>query len=211
MFFGKDKNRKKENQVENEYFDNTLPSLDQKIEAILFYKASEVSLAFLAKTLGEKKKKILEALEVLRQRLRGSALVVLESNDKYVLATSQKVSKTISLMRGEESVGELSTPALETLSIILYKGPIKKSDLDQIRGVNSAYILRNLLIRGLIEKERKEDGDYYLGTTDLLRFLGIDSVRALPGYEKVREILDKVEKEDDEEKRGDNLSVNEKQ
>ena len=74
---------------------------------------------------------------------------------------------------------------LETISIILYKAPVPKSEIDFIRGVNSQFILRNLLIRGLVERIPSSSGrgGAYRPTLDLLRYLGVTKVEELPDYE----------------------------
>ena len=62
--------------------------------------------------------------------------------------------------------------------------PITKTDLDRIRGVNCALILRNLLLHGLIEAkvDKKKDETYYTVTLDFVRFLGIKDIAELPDY-----------------------------
>jgi segregation and condensation protein B len=78
---------------------------------------------------------------------------------------------------------------LETLSIVLYLGPVSRSEIDYIRGVNSNFILRNLLMRGLVERIEHETDKRslkYRPTFELLSFLGIGSVEELPEYETTR-------------------------
>ncbi|MEK7503143.1 MAG: SMC-Scp complex subunit ScpB, partial [Patescibacteria group bacterium] len=65
------------------------------------------------------------------------------------------------------------------------KGPVKRSEVEYIRGVNSSFMLRNLLIRGLIERVRdpKDSRSYvYRVSRDFLKFLGITSISDLPEY-----------------------------
>jgi segregation and condensation protein B len=79
---------------------------------------------------------------------------------------------------------------METLSTILYYGPISRRDIDYIRGVNSTFIIRNLLVRGLIEKAENDKDQrifMYKPTFDLLAFLGITKIEDLPDYTKIRE------------------------
>ena len=82
---------------------------------------------------------------------------------------------------------------METLSIILYQGPISRSDIDYIRGVNSQFILRNLLIRGLIERiDNPNDARSFLYkvSINLLANLGINKIEELPEYEQVKKDID---------------------
>ena len=107
-----------------------------------------------------------------------------------LLGTAPELSPTIEKMTKEELMGDLGKATLETLSIILYQGPIVKSRIDYIRGVNSSFILRNLLIRGLIERrEHPEDKRTFLysPTFDLLTHLGISRVEDLPEYGTARD------------------------
>ncbi len=188
MFFGK----------KDSEGDSPARTLDREIEAILFYKGEEVSLSFLVKILARKKKEILEAVEELKRRLEGTALTLLQNEDKILLAVARDYSDIISQIRGEEKLGELSPSALETLAIILYRGPISKAEIDQIRGVNSSYILRNLLIRGLVERKNDNGKVVYRETLDLMRYLGLDDKKELPGFEKVVEKLNQIDKSEEE-------------
>ena len=82
----------------------------------------------------------------------------------------------------------LKKASLETLSIILYKNTASRAEIDYIRGVNSSFILRNLLVRGLIEIEAKrgEDRNYvYKPSLNLLEHLGVKSLEELPDFASV--------------------------
>ena len=183
---------------DQDVFDEKEISLDKKLEAILFYRGEEVSLNFLVKILAVKKSKILEAVNILEKRLENSALSILKNEENFLLVTKKDFSKIISQLKGEENLGDLSASALETLSIILYKGPISKSEIDQIRGVNSSHILRNLLIRGLVERKNILGKTIYTETLDLMRYLGIENKKDLSGYEKVVETLNAIDKNEEE-------------
>jgi segregation and condensation protein B len=73
------------------------------------------------------------------------------------------------------------------LTIIAYRGPITKSEIEQIRGVNCSVILKNLMIKGLIESEPNKEkmSDEYNITVDFLKYLGINNAKELPNYEKL--------------------------
>jgi len=118
------------------------------------------------------------------------------SGSKYQLASHPDNAKLVQLFLKSDITGELTEPALETLTIIAYRGPMTKPEIEQIRGVNCSLILRNLLIRGLIEKieHKKVELPRYQVTHDFIRFLGIGSAAELPDYEKLHthETLDEV-------------------
>ena len=80
--------------------------------------------------------------------------------------------------------GELTPPSVETLTIIAYRVPITKPAIEQIRGVNCSLILRNLLIRGLIEEheDKQRLQNTYTISFEFLRHLGVDRVEDLPQY-----------------------------
>ena len=68
--------------------------------------------------------------------------------------------------------------------MIAYKGPVTKPEIEQIRGVNCSLILRNLLLRGLIEETGSVGGEArYSITIPFLQYLGVSSVKELPDYE----------------------------
>ncbi|MCA9356686.1 SMC-Scp complex subunit ScpB, partial [Candidatus Kaiserbacteria bacterium] len=71
----------------------------------------------------------------------------------------------------------------ETLAIILYKEPISRVEIDRIRGVNSSFILRNLLMRGLILRESITGNGYQFRITpNLLNHLGVTNKQQLPQF-----------------------------
>jgi len=74
--------------------------------------------------------------------------------------------------------------------LIAYLGPISRAQIDYFRGVNSSFILRNLLMRGLIERvSESADRSYsYQISFDLLKHLGISKIEDLPDYLKYREL-----------------------
>jgi segregation and condensation protein B len=103
----------------------------------------------------------------------------------------------------DELSKDLSTASLETLAVVIYKGPVTRKEIEYIRGVNVSFSLRNLLLRGLIEKvSSKLDERIFLYTPsiDALKYLGVTSVKELPGYEEVvRQLSDRTQTENTHE------------
>lgn len=175
-------------------------TLDAKIEAILFYKGEPEKIKNLAKILNVTEEDIKNSLNVLGERLVGLQLVVHE--DTATITTSSEFSELIESIRKVELTKDLGKAGSEVLSIILYKGSVTRAEIDYIRGVNSTFIIRNLLIRGLIKKtlNPKDQRSYlYKPTLELLSFMGVSSVEDLPDYEKVREEFKLFEHQDDGE------------
>ena len=114
-----------------------------------------------------------------------SGIQVLRHGSTVQLVSSPLHSKLITDYLKEEQTGELTRPAVETLTIVAYRGPISKIHLDTIRGVNCALILRHLMIRGLIEAKAVSDKyqTTYQVTADFVRFLGLSNINQLPDYE----------------------------
>jgi len=166
-------------------------SLSAKIEAILFWKAEPVSSKKLAQLLAVNESDIKSAITELEKNLReqGRGLTIIQTSEEAMLGTAKDLSPLIEQLTKEELARDLGKAGLETLSIILYQGPISRADIDYIRGVNSQFILRNLLIRGLVERiDNPKDARSFLykTTLDLLAHLGLSKIEDLPEYEKVR-------------------------
>lgn len=165
--------------------------LSSQIEAVLFYKAEPLSVKRLAQIFKKDEKEIKNALDELREELksRGRGLSLVEWEDEITLGTSKEVSSLIETLTKEELVKDLGKAGLETLSIILYQGPLSRAEIDYIRGVNSNFILRNLLIRGLIERvdnPKDQRSFHYKPTLELISYLGLSKITDLPDYEMVR-------------------------
>lgn len=167
--------------------------LSKKIEAILFYKSEEMSFKELSKLLLVEENEIILELENLKEKYQDSGMKFVLTDSSVAMVTSEIASGIIEKMEQEEYDKDLTKAALETLTIILYRGPIKRSMIDFIRGVNSSFTLRNLLVRGLIEKvpDPKDDRTYfYKPTLDLLRYLSISDIKELQEYKDINQKID---------------------
>lgn len=171
-----------------------------KIEAVLFWKGEPVSLKRLVFWLGASEKEIETALDVLEKKLSERGVALLRKDDEVALGTSPALGELMETLAKEELAGELSKASLETLTIILYRGSVGKQEIDYIRGVNSGYTLRSLLIRGLTERlENPSDRRVYLykPTFELLSYMGIKRLEELPDYEAVKEEIKNGELSDE--------------
>ena len=164
--------------------------MDSQIEAVLFWKGEPQSIKKLALSLGKKEEEVQSALGVLKEKIKDRGVELIYKDDEVMLGTASKLSPIIERLTKEELVRDLGKAGLETISIIAYKGPISRAEIDYIRGVQSNFILRNLQIRGLVEKitnEKDHRSFLYRPTFELLAFLGVSRVEDLPEYEKVKE------------------------
>lgn len=180
---------------------NEIKKTAQLIEAFLFWKGEPVTVRELSKSLQLEIQLIDTALDYLgsQETCQDKGIVVVRYEDKVTLGTHPVVSATIEELTKEELSRDLGKSALETLAIIVYQGPVKRSQIDYIRGVNSQFILRNLLVRGLIDRSvdtSDERSFVYSPSLELLSHLGVGHVKNLPEYEKVIESLKAFEKEE---------------
>src|SRR4029078_7677143 len=89
----------------------------------------------------------------------------------------------------QELTEDLTPASLEALSLISYLGPLPRARLDYLRGVNSSFILRNLMMRGLVERDPDPERPavmLYRVTIDLWKHLGLEAQDRLPEYEKFK-------------------------
>lgn len=158
--------------------------LQHKIEAILLFKNEPVTHKELASYLDVSLADIKSGVEHLEEHYKDRGMVVVTDGESVTLGTHKDASGLIEQMQKEELSRELGRAGLETLAIVAYKGPVSRREIDHIRGVNSGFILRNLLIRGLVERtELAGERSYsYKPTLELLRYLGVTKREELPEY-----------------------------
>src|SRR5689334_18184038 len=134
-------------------------TLEGKIESLLFASPRPLTLRRLGELTDAKPDEVTAAVDRLAEQLnatdRGINLVV--HGQQVQMVTSPLNSGMITAFLKEEQAGELTKPALETLTIIAYRGPISKIQLDTIRGVNCSLILRHLMVKGLVEAKTHKD------------------------------------------------------
>ncbi len=158
-----------------------------QLESLLFYKAEPLAITQIASLLGVPKDTVDDASVALAEKLAGRGVRLLRSGNELSLVTAPENAGILAKIAEREIASPLSKAALETLAIIMYRGPITASSIDHIRGVSSHYVLRSLLMRGLIERiETKERAYQYTPSFHLLSNLGITDIRQLPEYEAVQ-------------------------
>lgn len=165
--------------------------LKQQIESLLFVSGEPMSLANLTKLLGKTEEEVKEAIVALKSDYINNhrGLIIVENENSYQLTTHPASAEVIADYLKEVLKEELSGASLETLAIIAYKGPINRAEIDNIRGVNSSFILRSLLIRGLINRgldPHRANAYIYRASFDVIRKLGLEGLEQLPDYEKYR-------------------------
>lgn len=120
---------------------------------------------------------------------------IVEIGGGYQFLTKPAFQASISILLKQQSTKRLSTAALETLSIIAYRQPTTKIEVEQIRGVGCDYAIQKLLERSLIEIKGKSDSPgrpILYGTSDkFMEYFGINTLQDLPtpkDFQKSNEI-----------------------
>jgi segregation and condensation protein B len=111
----------------------------------------------------------------------------------FAFATKQEYAKYVGFLSSVKSRRRLSQAALETLAIIAYKQPITKPEIENLRGVNSDYMMNTLLEKSLITiKGRAETIGrplLYITTDEFLKYFGLNKISDLPKPREVDEIM----------------------
>jgi len=173
-----------------------------EIEAILFAAGEPVDVVQIAKFFGISKKEMREELNGLREEYssKKSGLTIVEKGGKVQLSSASEFGEVIMKFLKKEIGEELSPAALEVLAVVAYRGPLTRAQIEYIRGVNCSFTLRNLAMRGLVErKDNPNDSRSYLYeiSFDFMNSLGLKKIQDLPEYE---ELTNKIEKLVDEPK-----------
>lgn len=177
------------------------------IENLIFASGEPIAIKKISQILEKNEEEINSALTELKTELEGKGLRLTEKDGKVQMTTAPEAGKYIEKFVSSHLKEDLSDAALETLAAISYLGPINKVELEEIRGVNCSFILRNLLIRGLIEKvdSSPSRSTSYKTSFDFMKKLGIKNESDLPEYDKYREeiksMMAKNQKQEEAEKK----------
>jgi len=159
------------------------------LESLLFVSGEPISFSRLAKILGTDEEQISLSLQALADKYTHDiqcGLMIIVKDKKALLATKPENMREVEALTKSSIQENLSKAALEVLSIIAYRSPISRSEIEAIRGVNCSFTLRNLLLRDLIERQDnpKDAREYvYFPTFRLLQSLGLENTKGLPDYE----------------------------
>lgn len=173
-----------------------LENMEQVIEALLFAYGEPLSIKKISEVVQKSPAAVNSSLAKLKESLENRGVKLTNHNDFWQLASVPEASKFIEKMVKSEIQEELTPAGLEIMAIVAYHGPIGKSQIESIRGVNSAYALRNLTLRGLIEKtidENSKKAHKYQISLAALRKLGLEKTEDLPQYGQLKPELTKIE------------------
>lgn len=170
------------------------------VESILFVASEKLSLREIVYILNENGEKvtnriIIDVLELLEQKYSkiDSGLSLLRIEDSYQIISNIKNNKFVEYISVKKKKKTLSQASMEVLSIIAYRQPVTRLEIDEIRGINSESIVKNLLDMKIIEEKGRLDRigrPLIYGTTDLfLREFGLSSIKDLPSIDKLESEL----------------------
>lgn len=168
------------------------------IEALLFAIGEEgLSIEELSNILEESEEKIKEELIILDNSYKNRGIELKLLGNKYKLITKLEYKDYIKKLTDEVS-NNLSKSALETLAIIAYNEPVTRMQIDDLRGVNSSQMIRNLISKGFIEDVGRSDLPgkplLYKTTNHFLDYFNLSSKDELP--ELKEEEIEILEDED---------------
>ncbi len=173
--------------------------IDILIEGLLFYKSAPQKKKVVLKLFDISETELAEAILILKERLQSGAVRLIETTDELQLMTAPELAPIIEAMRKNELKADIGKAGAETLAIILYQEPVSRAEIDRIRGVNSSFILRNLQIRGLVERASNQSGSGYRYTISsaLLAHLGLTNKHEIPDFAKVADALERFSLSDE--------------
>lgn len=179
-------------------------NLKSIIESILFVGGEPLAVSRICKITKQEEDEVKKVLDELAKEYSESkrGIEIIRKEDKVQMASNPENAEFVEGLVKSELQESLSKATLEVLSVVAYRGPIARAGIEEIRGVNSSFILRNLLMRGLIERvDNPKDSRSYLYkiSFDFMKKLGIGDIKELPDFEKlskderVEVIAEKVE------------------
>ncbi len=172
-----------------------------RLEALFFIHGEPLRFEKIGKILGIPAEEVPALVGELERRLASEdrGLILIRSEGDAQLATKPEFAAILEGFIKEELAEDLSPASLETLAIIAYFGPISRTRIDYQRGVNSNFILRSLLLRGLVERSPdpgRPASFLYKPSFNFFRHLGVAKAEDLPDFEKFRGVLENFEREE---------------
>lgn len=186
--------------------ETTTLSIEAQVEALLFVSTQAVFPGQLAAALEVSTYVVERVLADLENRYESRGLRLQRYGGRVQLTTAGEAAPLIERFLGLEATSRLTQAALEALSIVAYKQPTTRPQVDAIRGVNSDGVLRTLLSKGLVQEIGRAETPgrpiLYATTPDFLQYFGLNSLDDLPPFED-EDLVDGFESEPEEEESGD--------
>jgi segregation and condensation protein B len=172
--------------------------LARTIEALLVVASQPLSVEELAEAVNDDAERVETALRLLSERFaEGRSGIVLEHvAGGWAYRASREAAEACGRMFERPVERGLSAPALETLAIVAYLGPVSRPEIARVRGVAADSVVAGLVERGLIAEAGREEGVggaiRYRSTPLFERVFGLDSLSALPRLDDLGESTDQI-------------------
>lgn len=166
------------------------PSLSVVLESVLFVASEPVTAAQLARSLNVSEAEVQAELANLAEHYRtsGRGLRLQWLNGKVQLVTAPTAAPYVEAFLNLDATTRLSPPALETLAIVAYRQPVTRAQIEAIRGVDCASVLRSLVQRGLIAEVGRLESvgrPILYGVTEMfMQHFGLSDLKDLPPLEE---------------------------
>ena len=138
---------------------------------------------------------IIELKSDYEKDCRGIRLSIL--GDSFKLTTKKEHHEYYEKLLENDEHNSLSNSAIETLAIIAYNEPITRIEVDEIRGIQSAPMIRKLVAKGFLKEVGKSDLPgrpiLYKTTSEFLDYFNMSSLKELPKIDEVREVIDDID------------------
>ena len=187
--------------------DNQNPDLNPDeiksiLEAVLFAVSEPISLQQFSLMLnGLSTRQIHQVLKQLRDEYRNTnrSFELIEIANGFQICTQPKYHSWIEKFYTRQVRVKLSPAALETLTIVAYKQPVTRSEMEEIRGVNSDSVLNSLIEKGLVRIAGRKPGPgrslLFATTDEFLQLFGLKDLAELPSMEEIEQILNQTQTE----------------
>ncbi|MDO5088341.1 MAG: SMC-Scp complex subunit ScpB [Leptotrichiaceae bacterium] len=185
---------------------NINENLEERVETLVFLSKEQLTVEELSKFYSVELGKMEEILLNLKEKRKKSGINVKIENGVIMLVSNPLYGEDVKrFFNPEMKIKKLTRSTMETLAIIAYKGPITKTEIEQIRGVNAEKTMANLMEKNLIyisgKKKTIGTPNLYEVTEDFYSYLSITCKDELPGFEQYGkiELLYKVLEENENE------------
>jgi segregation and condensation protein B len=172
--------------------------LQAAVEAILFVAGESITAAQIASAVDQPVSMVNAALSALGEKYKTSGLALQFNRNKVQLTSSPHHAEVVERFLGLDSSAKLSRAAIEALTVITYRQPVTRPQVDSIRGVNSDGVIRTLLNKGLVEEVGRAETPgrpvLYATTLEFLQHFGLTSIDEIPPFELNMEIQGEKQK-----------------
>lgn len=160
-------------------------ALARRAQAFLFVEGGALPRTRLASLIGCTPTELPAVLDALTAKLEGSGLTLVATDSHVTLATAPSEAPAVRDVLAAALGKDIGDAGMEVLSVVLYRGPSTRAQIDYIRGVNTSSTIRTLLSRGLLERAETDANtrsEHLRATAELLAHLGVTRVEDLPDY-----------------------------